>query len=198
LKQNKIETKRLIIRTFLPKDLPVIHRIFDQTFGDGSKINDQPALDDRRSWLSWSILNQEWFPKLNQAPYGDRAITLKATEELIGSTGFTAHLDCYEQIPELASKSSIGEFATPEVGLFWMVDPNHQGRGYATEAARGMIDHAFKVLRLRRIIATTLNTNKASQGVMRKVGMTITRNPLADPPWLQIVGYMNNPEANGR
>jgi hypothetical protein len=32
----------------------------------------------------------------------------------------------------------------------------------------------------------------ASQGVMRKVGMTITRNPLPEPPWLQLVGVLEN------
>ena len=55
-----------------------------------------------------------------------------------------------------------------------------------------MIDFAFKQLHLTRIIATTDYSNIASQGVMRKVGMKITRNPLPDPPWLQVVGVLEN------
>ncbi len=55
-----------------------------------------------------------------------------------------------------------------------------------------MIDYAFDHLRLKRIIATTEYSNAASIGVMRKVGLTITRNPLSEPPWLQIVGVLEN------
>jgi len=55
-----------------------------------------------------------------------------------------------------------------------------------------MIDHAFSHLHLKRILATTEYENAPSQGVMRKVGMKITRNPLADPPWLQVVGVLEN------
>jgi hypothetical protein len=51
---------------------------------------------------------------------------------------------------------------------------------------------AFKQLRLRRIIATTEYSNVASQGVMQKLGMTIARNPLPKPSWLQIVGILEN------
>jgi hypothetical protein len=29
--------------------------------------------------------------------------------------------------------------------------------------------------------------------VMRKLGMTIAKNPLPDPPWLQIVGILDHP-----
>jgi ribosomal-protein-alanine N-acetyltransferase len=51
---------------------------------------------------------------------------------------------------------------------------------------------AFKQLQLRGIIPTTEYSNVASQAVMQKVGMTIARNPLPKPPWLQIVGILEN------
>jgi ribosomal-protein-alanine N-acetyltransferase len=190
--QETTETQRLIIRPFGLDDLPDIHRILDQTFGDGSKVDDKSALLERQSWLQWSILNQEWLPKLHQLPYGDRAITLKTSNALIGSVGYVPLLDAYEQIPELRAAAAASGYNTPEVGLFWVIDPDQQRQGYATEAAQAMIDYAFKQLRLKRIIATTEDTNTASQGVMRKIGMTITRNPLPDPPWLQVVGILEN------
>jgi hypothetical protein len=28
--------------------------------------------------------------------------------------------------------------------------------------------------------------------VMRKLGMTLARNPFPDPPWLQVVGVLQN------
>ena len=190
--QKTIETERLEIRPFEMDDLPVIHRILDQTFGSGDKIDDQIALQERRSWLEWCILNQKWFPHLHQPPYGDRAIVLKSTLDLIGSIGYVPLLDVYKQIPEFSNGLPTSSFTTTEFGLFWVIDPSYQRLGYATEAARAMISFAFKVLRLKRIIATTEYTNTASQGVMQKVGMQITHNPLPEPSWLQIVGIIEN------
>jgi RimJ/RimL family protein N-acetyltransferase len=190
--QQPIETQRLIIRPFILEDLPVIHRILDQTFGNGTHINDPAALQERRSWLQWSILSQVWLPEQHQPPYGDRAVVLKSTGTLIGSAGFVPLLDAYEQIPELCPSAQASGYNTPEVGLFWVIDPGQQRQGYATEAAQALIDFAFKHMRLKRILATTEYENIASQGVMRKVGMMITRNPLPEPPWLQIVGVLEN------
>jgi [ribosomal protein S5]-alanine N-acetyltransferase len=45
---------------------------------------------------------------------------------------------------------------------------------------------------LRRVVATTTYDNEASMGVMRKLGMRIERNPFPDPPWLQVVGILEN------
>jgi len=190
--QKTIETERLEIRPFQLEDLPIIHRILDQTFGSGDKVDDPAALQERQSWLEWSILNQKWFPQLHQPPYGDRAIVLKSTQELIGSVGYVPLLDVYEQIPELSPGQSSGDYTTTEFGLFWVIDPAHQRLGYATEAAEAMVAYAFKELRLKRIIATTEYANTASQRVMQKVGMQITHNPLPEPFWLQIVGIMDN------
>jgi RimJ/RimL family protein N-acetyltransferase len=187
------ETQRLRIRPLASEDLPVIHRILDRTFGDGSKVDDRTALQERRSWLQWSALNQEWFPKLHQPPYGERAIALKETNTVVGAVGLVPCLDVFEQIPALrCADQAIVSYATPEVGLFWVIDPQHQRHGYATEAARAMIDFAFRQLWLKRIIATTEYGNEASQAVMRKLGMRLERNPLPDPDWLQVVGVLEN------
>ena len=58
-----------------------------------------------------------------------------------------------------------------------------------------MAEFAFKQLLLKRIIATTEYTNVASQGVMRKIGMRVTRNPLTEPGWLQVVGVLDSTKA---
>ncbi len=187
-----LETQRLLIRPFIMEDLPAIHRILDLTFGDGSKIDDAAALRERSSWLHWSMLNQEWFPKMHQPPYGDRAIVLKATSAVIGSVGYVPVLDVHEQIPGLGIGEQLSGHTTPEFGLFWVIDPEHQRHGYATEAAQAMIDHAFTMLRLKRIIARTEYDNLASQAVMRKLGMRLEHNLLPEPHWLQVVGILEN------
>jgi RimJ/RimL family protein N-acetyltransferase len=188
-----LETARLLIRAFVPEDLPVVHRILDQTFGDGSKVEDPDALRERQAWLGWSILNDEWMGRIYQMPYGDRAIVLEATGVLIGMIGYVPLFEPFEQIPELAASEGGCRYSVPEVGLFWAVDPFHQRHGYATEAAQRMIEHAFDTLHLKRILATTDYSNIASQGVMEKLGMKLVRNPLPEPAWMQVVGVLTNP-----
>jgi RimJ/RimL family protein N-acetyltransferase len=187
-----LETSRLIIRPFIMEDLPVIHGILDQTFGAWGPVSDEAQLDERRSWLQWSILNQKWLPKMHQPPYGDRAVVLKATGTLIGSVGYVPILDVNDQIPGLRTSDQPSGYTTPEVGLFWVIDPDHQKQGYATEAAQAMIDHAFGQWRLKRIVARTEYDNVASQAVMRKLDMRLEHNPLPEPGWLQVVGILEN------
>lgn len=180
----KVETKRLIIRAFEAADLLTIQRILEQTFGDGV------GLSNRAAWLEWSRLNDEWFPKMYQTPYGDRAIELKSSGELIGSVGLVPVHAPFDQISELRETATISGYYTTEVGLFWVIDLLHQKHGYATEAARALIEYAFDELHLKRIVAMTEYDNAASQRVMQKAGMTLTRNPQSEPPWLQVVGVL--------
>lgn len=188
-----LETSRLIIRALQPDDLPPIHRILDLTFGDGSKIADQDALNERRAWLEWSRLSAEWLPRLFQPPYGDRAVVLKASHAVIGAVGYVPCFDVFEQIPGLGRGGPPSAYRVAEFGLFWAIDPQHQRQGYATEAAQALIDFAFQQLRVKRIIATTDYDNIASISVMRKLGMHIEQNPQSDPPWLQVVGVLDHP-----
>jgi ribosomal-protein-alanine N-acetyltransferase len=58
---------------------------------------------------------------------------------------------------------------TYEIG--WMFHPAHQGTGYATEAARAVLDHAFRDLGAHRAIATCQPENVASCRVAEKLGM---------------------------
>jgi RimJ/RimL family protein N-acetyltransferase/uncharacterized protein YndB with AHSA1/START domain len=56
-----------------------------------------------------------------------------------------------------------------EVG--WAVRPDHWGHGYAPEAARAMIDYAFRELGAHRVVAYCHSLNTASTRVMEKAGM---------------------------
>lgn len=188
-----LQSARLTIRPFVESDLHAIHGVLDRAFNGGARVDDPTALEERRSWLQWSILSQRWFPALHQPAYGDRAVVLTSTDELIGAVGLVPLVDVYDQIPELRRGVEPRRWANAEVGLFWAIDPAHQGHGYATEAALTLIGHAFETLNLARILATTEYDNVASQAVMRKLGLRITRNPLPDPHWLQVVGVLERP-----
>jgi ribosomal-protein-alanine N-acetyltransferase len=165
-----IETARLIIRPFTSGDsLPAIRRILDQDFGDAADSG-RAALKGSRSWLEWQVLNQEWFERMRQPPYGDRATAMKKDGKIIGAVGYVPCLAPFEQIPELRGASQPSGCYTTEFGLFYAIDPEYQKQGYATEAARGMLEYAFKQLHVKRLIAMTDYRNLASQNVMRKLG----------------------------
>jgi RimJ/RimL family protein N-acetyltransferase len=185
-----LESERLRIRPFRNTDLPDLFQI-KQNIGwvDGQKTAEQQLLAEA-DYLEWTVRNEHQLAQLGQPPYGDRAVMLKANNELIGSVGLVPCVDVYGQLPSLGEQQNC--LATAEVGLLWLIDPAHQGKGYATEAAQTLINYAFGSMRLHRLIAATEYDNLASQAVMHKLGMTIERNPFPDPPWLQIVGILEN------
>jgi RimJ/RimL family protein N-acetyltransferase len=183
------ETARLQVRPFALDDLAAAHRLFDVE-------SDGASLAERARWLEWAVLNDEQLARLHQPPYGDRAVILKATGELIGSVGFVPCLMPFGQLPYFSQGSAPSGpgRCTPEFGLFWAISPAHRRQGFAAEAAGAMVDYAFRHLKLKRVVATTSYDNLASIGVMRKLGMRIERNPLPEPPWFQVVGVLEHPQ----
>ncbi|HYF72354.1 MAG TPA: GNAT family N-acetyltransferase [Nocardioides sp.] len=57
-----------------------------------------------------------------------------------------------------------------EVEIGWHLHPDSWGQGYATEAARAVLGHAFTA-GLPEVIAVSHTDNGASQAVMRRLGM---------------------------
>ena len=192
-----LETERLIIRPFTRADGEAVYQLLDLALApDETAANPAAARAARERWLDWTVLNYEMLAALFQPPYGDRAIVLKEGEALIGACGYVPCLAPFGQLP--GTRSPTGDtpgFASTEFGLYYAIDPGHRQRGYATEAARALADYAFAELRLRRIVATTDYDNAGSQGVMRRLGMRVERNPLPTPSWLQVVGTLENPRA---
>jgi len=186
-------TERLRIRELAPDDLPAVHQLLDQDLRDADFGSEgaQP-LAERTRWLEWTILSYEQLALLYQPPYGERAVTLQETGQLVGLVGFVPSLAPFEQLPAFAPAGSTSQRATPELGLYYAIAPAHQRQGYAAEAAWAMVNYAFEQLGLKRVVATTTYDNAASQGVMRKLGMRIERNPFPDPQWLQVVGWLES------
>jgi RimJ/RimL family protein N-acetyltransferase len=189
-----LETDRMRIRPFDMEDLDAIHAILERCFPPETTIasTNVGSLEQRREWLQWTVLNYQQLARLHQPPYGERAIVLKQENRLIGAVGFVPCLDRFGQLPSLRFGDTPVGLSSTEFGLFWAVDPSFQRQGYATEAAAAMIVFAFRELRLHRIIATTSHDNAASMRVMTKVGMRLEKNPFPDPPWLQVVGVLEN------
>ena len=70
----------------------------------------------------------------------------------------------------LAEPSFSAHF-TPCVEIGWRLAWEHWGRGYATEAARAALRHAFGFLGLQEVVSFTAQDNWRSRRVMERLGM---------------------------
>ncbi len=89
--------------------------------------------------------------------YGRLAVVEKGGSEVIGFCGL-------KYLPDLA-----------EIDLGYRFLPSHWGKGYASESALAVLDHARTVLGLARIIGLADPANTASTKVLRKLGMRFER-----------------------
>lgn len=179
-----LETTRLLIRAFTLADAETYSRLLDEAFGADA----YGSGDEKRVVFEYQVAADAGMALLHQPPYGDRAIVLRDSGEVVGSVGFAPCLMPFGLLPSFEPT----ERFISEIGLFWVLFPKHQGRGYATEAAAAMISYAFDELRLRRIVATTEHDNKRSLDVMRRLGMRFERNPQEEPHWFQTVGILDH------
>ena len=179
-----LETERLIIRELTMDDLESIHTVLNTSFGWETPI------EERQRWLQWTVLGYEMFAMLDQPHYGERAVALKETGEIIGAVGIVPYLDTFNRVAAFHRASNSP--ATAEVGLFWAIAPAHQHNGFAPEAARALMEYLFTHEKLGRIIATTGYENLPSQKVMQKLGMTIQHLEEPQPPDQFVVGVLEN------
>jgi RimJ/RimL family protein N-acetyltransferase len=188
-----LETDRLRIRPFSMDDFEDIYRILDQEPPSGPAAEGARAA--RREWLQWTVLGYDQRAQLSQPPYGERAVALKDTGRLIGAVGLVPSYNAFAQLPGFRTglEPVRAHVHSPEVGLFYQIAQDDRRQEYAAEAARALTAYMFETLHLGRIIATTDYDNAASIAVMGKLEMRIERNPAPDPPWLQVVGVLENP-----
>jgi RimJ/RimL family protein N-acetyltransferase len=93
-----------------------------------------------------------------QHGFGPWAVELKDTGAFIGYIGLV--------IPGFEAAF------TPCVEIGWRLASSHWGRGLATEGARAVVDHAFRVVRLPALVSFTVPANLRSRRVMEKLAMT--------------------------
>jgi RimJ/RimL family protein N-acetyltransferase len=94
--------------------------------------------------------------------FGLRAAVLRESGELIGFVG--------------VARAGEPGVRPGDVEIGWRLAREHWGKGYATEGARAVRDHAFAALRLARLVAFIRPANDASIAVARKLGMEHLRD----------------------
>jgi RimJ/RimL family protein N-acetyltransferase len=87
------------------------------------------------------------------------SVILKSTGEQIGRCG-----PMFKEIE-----------GVPEVELGYAFPRQHWGKGYATEAAKAVLEHCFRVAGQRRVVAIIDPGNHASIRVATKAGMAFER-----------------------
>jgi RimJ/RimL family protein N-acetyltransferase len=177
-------TNRLEIRELKRSDLEACEQLNRELSGGDA----EKSIEQTREWLEWTILSYRQLAELCQPPYGERAVVLRQSGEVIGRVGLVPLLEPFEQLPSLGA-SRVARYST-EIGLYWAIRPSFRRSGYATEAARALVQYAFESLQVRRLIAGTEYSNESSIAVMKKLGMRIERNPFGQPEWFQVRGTL--------
>ena len=62
-----------------------------------------------------------------------------------------------------------------DVELLYLLHPDHRGQGHATEAGAALLERAFGVAGLDRVVAQADRPNTASFEVMKRLGMVFER-----------------------
>jgi ribosomal-protein-alanine N-acetyltransferase len=144
-----IETKRLLVRCFLPEvDAEPMLRVY----GDAEVMRFIPggALSDERAVRS---LLERYTEAHKRQGFSSWAVVERKTGRPIGDAGF-------------------GVFEpTGEVELGYTVARDCWGQGYATEAARACLVAGLEQLEVQRIIAVVDAENEASLRVPERIAM---------------------------
>jgi [ribosomal protein S5]-alanine N-acetyltransferase len=105
-----------------------------------------------------TLLRERIFPQYQSSSVGRWAVILKDNGLFIGWCGLK-----YDP-------------AANEYDLGYRFIQNYWGKGYATEAARGVLEYCRQDLTGKRIVGKALIENVASIRVLEKIGMQFERN----------------------
>ena len=149
---NVLETERTVLRTWAPdEDAAAAVRIY----GDADVMHYIPAgvMDVEQIARLLQRFNEEF----ERESFGLWAVVEKATGTIVGECGL-------HRIPE-----------TGEVEIGWLFERAAWGRGFATEAARAILDYGFTKAGLQRIICLIDRENPRSVAVANRLGFYYDR-----------------------
>lgn len=86
-----------------------------------------------------------------------------------------------EVIGQVTAQENGKDISVRDVG--WFIDPIYQGKGYATEAAKAMIDYMFIEVRIRKIDSGAVKNNISSCRIFEKLGFIKLRDKIIESPY---------------
>jgi RimJ/RimL family protein N-acetyltransferase len=144
-----LATERLYLRAVAPEDVEELVRLHDDP-----EVAKYMGVRDR-DWYEWRVeaSQEEWAER----GHGFVVVLDAGSGGFLGRTGL-------KYWPE---------FGETELG--WVLRPEARGRGFATEAARAVLDRGFENLEVPYITAMIRPGNDASVAVAERLGMSAGR-----------------------
>jgi RimJ/RimL family protein N-acetyltransferase len=136
-----METRRLFIRRFLPDDWQDLFEYLSQ--------------EDVVKYEPYDVFTEEASKQEADRRAGDDsfwAVCLKDCGKLIGNIYLSKR-----------------DFDTWELG--YVFNKNYQGNGYATEAAKALVDDVFRNQNARRVVAMCNPLNESSWKLLERLGL---------------------------
>lgn len=143
------ETERLVLRSWVPEDLPLfiamnkdkrVMRFFPDILSESETVEFFNRIQREFSRKGWGLY----------------AVEIKSTGEFIGYVG----------LHEIGFEADF----TPGIEIGWRLAADYHNHGYATEAAKAILKLA-KESGFERLYSFTAKTNAPSERVMQKIGM---------------------------
>ncbi|RSD28430.1 GNAT family N-acetyltransferase [Mesobacillus subterraneus] len=149
MSQKQIVTERLVLRLFQKADAEAVTRMCNNynIYKNTLYLPYPYSVDDALAWIERHL---DHF--LADQSY-EFAITDKKSGEVYGAIALSNN-----------QKFKHGELA------YW-VGEEYWGKGYATEAARAVVEFAFQEKKLHKVFARHFASNPASGKVLQKLGM---------------------------
>ena len=157
-----LETERLLIRSWIDSD----RDLFREINADSKVMEFFPF---RRSHEEADMLLERINSSIQETGLGFYALELKDTAEPMGFCGLS-----------LANMPSIFPAETVEIG--WRLATRFWGHGYVTEAARALLNLAFREKSMPAVLAFAVEANHRSTAVMKRIGMRRCRDMDFDHP----------------
>lgn len=86
-----------------------------------------------------------------------------------------------EVIGQVTAQENGENITVRDVG--WYINPKHQGKGYATEAAKAMIDYMFKEVEIEKISSGAVKENVGSCKIFEKLGFDKIGEEIEESPY---------------
>lgn len=170
MKTIELETERLLLRQWHKND-----------YSEFATMNADPVVmeyyPDILSGEQSNALADKFKNIISQRGWGFWAIELKYDGSFIGFTGLNE--------PGYALSFN------PCVEIGWRLDKKYWGNGYATEAAKAVLDFAFTELGLKEVLSFTPVANLRSRALMERLDMLNTEQNFVHP-LVPTIGSRNN------
>jgi [ribosomal protein S5]-alanine N-acetyltransferase len=148
----QLTTQRLILREFKSEDWAAVLAYQSQPLYLRYYASTERTPEAVQEFVKWFTDQQLEEPRIKR----QLAVTLKSTGQLIGNCGIR-----------------LKSVDATEADIGYELAPEHWGQGYATEAARAMMDFGFNELKVHRIWSWCIADNTGSAHVLEKLGMRL-------------------------